>query len=983
MPVNLKIISYADSNTVKLEKLNYNFDQLRKNGGGPQGATGATGNAGLIGAQGATGNQGPQGNTGPTGPDGPDALSYWVVDNNGGAPNPEKKIWIKLNHASQLPIISTIYAPSVAMGITQNHANYTTPNVDTVLLVHKLPYAYDSNLILTNDAASSTANLDYAKINLDDNILTISFKEEDLLAGAVNGVFRFDVSQLQFNDSNPSNANTNILTLDYSNSTFYKTTHFNKQVGATTSNPEITDSPTQFVGNPLSTLDMYLDISNNTTTNMVAMSDDTDGEIKWKIAGEAGAQPPFGAVVDIDDTIFNETHPAWVTATTYLPGSYVVSNDKTYYTAGGGVSGGVAPSGTANFNDNGITWVWQGSQQGNNPGKNFVVKQMDEPSGMINFTVGSGVLGTKYEGWYLCNGQTWTDGGTFSYNSQDLNSFKWKINSSQGTQPITQNYVASDGYRMPSTLNHYMTINGSEYEISTTVSNIADGDTDMTTMHSDSGYFQIAPGSQFQHLGYSTKRMPRCVYLGKTGLYFNISSTSNTTNPIDVNYISGTSSISLIQTYQNICATDVNQSYNFPAYTFNATTTTWVQNSPVGVPLYQANLYINSLVKHNDNLYIVSAISQAPGQTTMTSPPTHTGAIGTTQTYNENDATIGAYTIDYDYLGPARVYQLPTNITKRLNFIDKIYTDETFATLAPAGFYSALTHSSGYDDLYERCYWDGSTWDVSKQENCVSGCSVPYSPDILAGNGVSAPGSTYLSGEGFMTSPHRSKFVYQDSRKNDSHALVSEGALNLYDDLWLSNCKGCNSNAQAAPQGRYKDKFGNVRTWYNPIPVGWSTGWGATQSSAFDYNPIMEQANNGGAALGLKYVYYSTESALSACSEAFADGAKWYVKQYSDAFNLHDTVWKNNLGGQKPALLSGTCLGLSSTTWWLVAMFKYQLASPPPYRYFVRKWNGCCWEGVPVCCENAGGFEGSCADVTGGNVAGQTVAGQYGGYQPY
>ena len=53
MPISLKHINYtSDSDTIKLDKVNYNFDQLVANGGGPRGP------------QGAVGQTGPQGNTG-------------------------------------------------------------------------------------------------------------------------------------------------------------------------------------------------------------------------------------------------------------------------------------------------------------------------------------------------------------------------------------------------------------------------------------------------------------------------------------------------------------------------------------------------------------------------------------------------------------------------------------------------------------------------------------------------------------------------------------------------------------------------------------------------------------------------------------------------------------------------------------------------------------------------------------------------------
>ena len=71
--MNLKQIFIADTDNDKLDKVNYNFDQILANGGGPvgaQGSTGAQGFTGFQGDQGPQGIQGPQGSQGPSGLDG-------------------------------------------------------------------------------------------------------------------------------------------------------------------------------------------------------------------------------------------------------------------------------------------------------------------------------------------------------------------------------------------------------------------------------------------------------------------------------------------------------------------------------------------------------------------------------------------------------------------------------------------------------------------------------------------------------------------------------------------------------------------------------------------------------------------------------------------------------------------------------------------------------------------------------------------------
>jgi hypothetical protein len=79
MAINLKEIFEGDSAFIKVEKINYNFDQILANGGGPAGPTGTTGQSGTPGQQGQPGLQGNQGYQGATGNAGV-AGDYWDRD---------------------------------------------------------------------------------------------------------------------------------------------------------------------------------------------------------------------------------------------------------------------------------------------------------------------------------------------------------------------------------------------------------------------------------------------------------------------------------------------------------------------------------------------------------------------------------------------------------------------------------------------------------------------------------------------------------------------------------------------------------------------------------------------------------------------------------------------------------------------------------------------------------------------------------------
>jgi len=90
MALNLKEIFESDSEIIRISKLNYNFDQLLSNGGGPQGPQGTQGVTGIAGPVGSTGAAGPQGPAGADGSNGV-SLNVWDTDqeyDDGGGATP-------------------------------------------------------------------------------------------------------------------------------------------------------------------------------------------------------------------------------------------------------------------------------------------------------------------------------------------------------------------------------------------------------------------------------------------------------------------------------------------------------------------------------------------------------------------------------------------------------------------------------------------------------------------------------------------------------------------------------------------------------------------------------------------------------------------------------------------------------------------------------------------------------------------------------
>jgi hypothetical protein len=68
MAINIQeILHPSDSDNIKFEKINYNFDQILANGGGLEGSKGQKGSQGIQGLTGADGATGPQGQKGESG----------------------------------------------------------------------------------------------------------------------------------------------------------------------------------------------------------------------------------------------------------------------------------------------------------------------------------------------------------------------------------------------------------------------------------------------------------------------------------------------------------------------------------------------------------------------------------------------------------------------------------------------------------------------------------------------------------------------------------------------------------------------------------------------------------------------------------------------------------------------------------------------------------------------------------------------------
>ena len=437
IPINLKQILQSDTQQEKLDKVNYNFDQLVANGGGPMGATGSIGETGF---QGATGDDGPQGIDGPQGFQGP-------ADASNNSKWKDGAIWynnalsiktivpehiIDSNSASQ----SNFPPTSVLLGYANNDDEYGNVEsiqqyLDSVLLINKNSNYHDSNIRLVSERETDNY-LDIALTNYtgvssigDQSILEFKFA-----SNVTAGEYRWNADRYIINDVNDNE----MMSMDAADGV-------------------------KFTGSFLSTNDAIFTgsifkISNGTGTSAtdpdvdkIAVALDNAGTIGFKSPSEIGASVPIGTIVSFHYDTYIDT---------------------------------------------------------NNFTQNQTINLNSDPS-TIDIVVGRGIAGTQYEGWYLCNGQTWKN-SSIQYTVPNLNSFSFNFATN-----VSQ--IASiPGAETPNLLG------GGQFSFSQAANNIS------YSIDVNSTEAWVAPSAtSYVATEYAVVKTPQLIYLGKDDLYYNVS----------------------------------------------------------------------------------------------------------------------------------------------------------------------------------------------------------------------------------------------------------------------------------------------------------------------------------------------------------------------------------------------------------------------------------------------------------------------------
>jgi len=136
MPINLKELFIYDTNQIRIEKINYNFDQML-GVGGQLGPKGLKGDFGPIGPEGEKGQKGEIGPTGVAGENGADGFTYWL-----SVPG------TTLDANILKPIFNTNNQNSVYLGdSTQSASSLGNTSTDSVLVIDR-PQIYNNHLEL-------------------------------------------------------------------------------------------------------------------------------------------------------------------------------------------------------------------------------------------------------------------------------------------------------------------------------------------------------------------------------------------------------------------------------------------------------------------------------------------------------------------------------------------------------------------------------------------------------------------------------------------------------------------------------------------------------------------------------------------------------------------------------------------------------------------------------------------------------------------
>ena len=320
----------------KIDKINFNFNQLEKGGSyGPTGSQGTDGTTGVAGSQGISGNKGV---AGPQGTEGLSGKFTWNINVAAGNATINPKYQDTAEYSSIALVTGAITG---------------SPEYDTAISDDRTPAVFIGN---SEKNIFELAN-DSRRMSWDISQAASAQHEADLNIGKLE-----TVSQATLTIDEPVNYKRLYKDTE-GNNLLEVINESNEQLIKVYVNSEI-DKDIETVGD--------FSYNKNASENKVLVSKDTDGNSEWKNRFEVFSALPRGSFVSIREEDFNSN----------------------------------------NFH------ILDGSEIGSD--------------GYLKIGYGRGKAGTMFEGWYISNGQKWTD-SVLQFEVPDLNSFNYEISNTNGS----------------------------------------------------------------------------------------------------------------------------------------------------------------------------------------------------------------------------------------------------------------------------------------------------------------------------------------------------------------------------------------------------------------------------------------------------------------------------------------------------------------------------------------------------------------------
>jgi len=315
MSINIKEIFQSDNLSVSQDKINYNFDQILANGGGPQGLKGEKGATGALGSIGPKGEAGLKGDTGPIGLTGADG--YFTLES-----------YTSPDQHTLLPKIQ----PTDTSAIGEKPTNLVLGRIDTSYLENEI----DKNaLLVLSNQNNGTDFTDLIRFRILDNDQNYSVGSAAIRVIPTNDVnMRLKIMTLE-NDDILEIQSDNIVLSDRNNSIKIQVTSSQVTVnGNVNLNGVITiNTDGSLINNGNSSLlgDNTIGAINKTNTitgttnitgtefkinpsgalpalNKILVAQDNNGKALWKKPTEVMEMYPIGSIMFVNPTDITNTY---------------------------------------------------------------------------------------------------------------------------------------------------------------------------------------------------------------------------------------------------------------------------------------------------------------------------------------------------------------------------------------------------------------------------------------------------------------------------------------------------------------------------------------------------------------------------------------------------------------------------------------------------------------------------------------------------